>query len=683
MKSLWDDKEAKAFVDRYAGEGVNEDLALRVYTTRLLGSDPRLVLHGGGNSSVKTTDTDLVGESWDVLCVKGSGWDMGNIEPEGLPAVKLVPLLLARRLDKLSDEDMVALQRSNLIDPAAPNPSVETLLHAYLPHKYVDHTHSTAILAVSNQPNGEEICHTIYGDRVAIVPYIMPGFDLAQLAARIYEDNPAVEGLVLHKHGVFTFGDTARESYERMIDLVSTAENHIAELPPQSFEPVTLPSNPAAVAEISPILRGACAYRGNGAVGRVVTEFRTSDAIRKYVDGQDVAGYATRGVPTPDLVIRVKQKPLITAAPDGGKLDEFREGVAESVRQYVEDYENYFTRNNAAVDGGKVMVDPMPRLVLVPGVGMFGVARSKKAARIAADVGENIVATVTDAEAVGQFEPLPDRDLFDLEYWSLEQAKLGKSAEAPLAGQVAVITGGAGTIGRATAGLMSENGAYVALLDQNATEAADAAAEIGNDALGIGCDVTSSSDVETAFTRICEAFGGVDILVSNAGGAWEGEIGTLPEETLRKSFDLNFFAHQTVAQYAVRIMLDQGTGGVLLFNASKQAVNPGSGFGAYGLPKAATLLLSRQYALEYGMYGIRSNAVNADRIRGGLLTDEMIASRAEARGVDESGYMAGNLLGREVEAAHVAQAFLDLALAERTTADVATVDGGNIAAALR
>ena len=683
MKSLWTDKEAAAFVERYRPDGVNEDLALRVYTTRLLGSDSRLVLHGGGNSSVKTRATDIVGETWDVLCVKGSGWDMGDIEPEGLPAVKLGPLLQARKLPALSDEDMVALQRSNLIDPASPNPSVETLLHAYLPHKYVDHTHSTAILAVTNQENGEEICQQIFGNRMTVVSYIMPGFDLARLAAEVYEANPDVAGLVLLKHGIFTFGENARESYERMIEMVSLAEDYIARVPGEPFTPVELPEALPSQAEVATVLRGACAYRSEGSIGRVVSEFRSSGSIRNYVDGADAASYATRGVTTPDLVIRVKQKPLITPAPEAGKLDAYRDIVAQEVERYIAEYKRYFDENNAQVGGIKVMVDPMPRLVLVPGMGMFALARSKRAARVAADVGENIIVAVTDAETVGSFQPLPDRDLFDLEYWSLEQAKLGKSTDAPLAGQVAVVTGGAGAIGRATAALLSHNGAHVAVLDKAAGGAEAVAVEIGNDALAVACDVTSLDDVNAAFVQVCEFFGGVDILVSNAGAAWEGEIGTLPEETLRESFELNFFAHQRVAQQAVAIMLRQDTGGVLLFNASKQAVNPGPGFGAYGLPKAATLLLSRQYALEYGRHGIRSNAVNADRIRGGLLTSEMIASRAGARGLGEEEYMAGNLLRSEVAPEHVAKAFLDLALAERTTADVTTVDGGNIAAALR
>jgi NAD(P)-dependent dehydrogenase (short-subunit alcohol dehydrogenase family) len=319
--------------------------------------------------------------------------------------------------------------------------------------------------------------------------------------------------------------------------------------------------------------------------------------------------------------------------------------------------------------------------------------RSKREASIAADLAEAAVETITDAEAIGRFESISEADMFDVEYWSLEQAKLGAAKELPLAGQVAAITGAAGAIGAATARTFAAAGAEVALLDIDADAAHAAATAItdgmrgggggGGGAIAVACDVTDRASVEAAFARIAETFGGVDIVVSNAGAAWQGRIGDVDEAVLRKSFDINFYGHQRVAQAAVRIMLAQGTGGCLLFNASKQAVNPGANFGPYGLPKAATLFLARQYAIDHGADGIRANAVNADRIRSGLLTAAMIAERAKARGLDEKDYMSGNLLGREVTAADVAQAFLAQALALKTTAGVTTVDGGNIAAAVR
>lgn len=686
MKSTFVETEARAVVDQYARLGINEDLALRVYTTRLLGRDPKLVLHGGGNTSVKTLARDLHGEETEVLCVKGSGWDMATIEPAGLPAVRLANLKKLRALDALSDEDMVKVQRANLIDPMAPNPSVETLLHAFLPHKFVDHTHSTAVLSIVDQPNSRELCDELYNGRMGFVRYIMPGFGLAKEAADVFDKNPKVEGLILDKHGIFTFGATAREAYERMIEMVTRAEDRLKRNRKAVFVTAQLPQAIASLADVAPILRGAVSLKDEkteGAWRRLILDFRTGDAILNFINGAELARYSQAGVITPDHTIRTKDWPMIAPAPADGRLDEFRRAAHEAATKFVENYKAYFERNNARVGGGKKMLDPLPRVVLVPGLGLFGLGRSKKDAKIAADLAEAAVEGITDAEAIGTFAPISEADMFDCEYWSLEQAKLGSAKEPALAGQIAAITGAAGAIGFATAKAFAAAGAEVALLDLDEAAAMEKARAVGGAALAVRCDVTERSSVEAAFRRVAEHFGGVDIAVSNAGAAWQGRIGDVDEGVLRKSFELNFYGHQRVAQAATRIMLAQGTGGCLLFNTSKQAINPGPNFGPYGLPKAATLFLVRQYALDYGADGIRANAVNADRVRSGLLTDAMIASRAKARGLTEKDYMSGNLLGREVTAEDVAQAFLHQALALKTTADVTTVDGGNIAAALR
>jgi rhamnose utilization protein RhaD (predicted bifunctional aldolase and dehydrogenase)/NAD(P)-dependent dehydrogenase (short-subunit alcohol dehydrogenase family) len=684
MQSAWIDRDAEAAMARY--QSLGRDVALRVYTTRLLGQDPRLVLHGGGNTSVKTKIADLNGDDVEVLCVKGSGWDMGTIEPAGLPAVRLAPLLKLRARESLSDEEMVRLQRANLIDPASPNPSVEALLHAFIPHKFIDHTHSTAVLALTDQPDGEALCREVFGARVGYVPYLMPGFGLAKAAARVFEADPSVEGLILVKHGIFSFGADAQQAYERMIALVSLAEARLAKNRKPAFVGAKLPARLAVVADVAPIIRGACSFpdsRTDGAWKRFVLEFRGNDAVMNFVNGAEVARYGQAGVVTPDHNIRIKNKPMVVAAPAEGDLAGFKSSVRDAVAGYGEAYKDYFARNNARVGGIKTTLDTVPRVVLVPGVGLFGLGRSRKDAKVAADLAEAAIATITDAEAVGRFDPLPEADLFDVEYWSLEQAKLGGAKELPLAGQVVVITGAAGAIGSATAKAFAAAGAEVALLDVDEAAAQSKAKAIGGAAQGIRCDVTDVASVRDAFAQVAAAFGGVDIAVSNAGAAWQGRIGEVDEAVLRESFELNFYGHQRVAQAAVRIMREQGTGGCLLFNVSKQAVNPGPDFGPYGLPKAATLFLVRQYAVDYGNEGIRANAVNADRIRSGLLTEEMIAQRSRARGLSEADYMRGNLLGREVAAEDVAQAFLAQALALKTTADVTTVDGGNIAAALR
>ena len=685
MKSRYVEADAKTMADTYAKRGIGHDVALRVYTTRLLGGDPALVLHGGGNTSVKTTATDLMGDEAEVLCVKGSGWDMATIEPEGLPAVRLAALRKLRTRDALTDEDMVAVQRANLLNPVAPNPSVETLLHAFVPHKFVDHTHSTAVLSLVDQPDGEAISSDVYGPRMGIVPYIMPGFALAKKSAEIFERNSDAVGLILHKHGIFTFGESARETYERMIEMVSLAEAHIARNRKAVFVTRQLPQQVAAVSDIAPILRGACAppEKVEGAYRRFAVEFRASPEILRYVNGAELSRYSQQGVVTPDHTIRTKNWPLLVPPPEHGKVDAFKREVTEAVAAFAENYRRYFERNNARVGGAKRILDVAPRIILVPGVGLFGLGRSKKDAAVAADVAESAIAAITDAEAIGKFESITEADMFDCEYWSLEQAKLGKEPDKPLAGQIAAITGAAGAIGAATARAFAAAGAAVALLDTDLDAAQKAAASIGNAAFAASCDVTDPPSVTSAFDKVVERFGGVDILVSNAGAAWQGRIGEVDEAVLRKSFELNFYGHQRVAQAAVKVMLAQGTGGCLLFNVSKQAINPGPDFGPYGLPKAATLFLVRQYALDYGAQGIRANAVNADRIRSGLLDGDMIAARSKSRGVSQEEYMRGNLLHREVTADDVAQAFLSQALALKTTADVTTVDGGNIAAALR
>jgi len=691
MQSRWSNSLARKALNIYGAIGVGEGLALRTYTTRLLGREPALVLHGGGNTSLKTEMHDvLAGETHEVLCVKGSGWDMGRIDPTGFAAVKLAPLQGLRQRADLSDEDMVRAQRAYLLNPTAPDPSVEFLLHAFLPHKYIDHTHANALLSLIDQPGGAELAEEVYRGRLGLVPYRRPGFGLAKTAAEVFDANPKVEGLILDKHGIFTFGATAREAYERMIEMVTLAEERLQQGRKTTVKRAPLPKAIAPLAEVAPILRGACSLADEsieGAWQRQVLEFRADEAILAYVNGSELARYAQAGVVTPDHTLRTKSWPLIVPAPEAGKLADFRQEVHRAVAEFIGRYRAYFERNNARLGGDRIMTDPLPRVILVPGLGLFGLGGSKTEAVVAADLAESAVRVTTDAEAIGEFRSIGESDMFECEYWPPERAKLGRIEPPPLAGQIVAITGAGGAIGAATARAFAVAGAEVALLDVNEGSAKAIAAEIaketGSAALPVACDVTDAASVRAAFERIAEAFGGVDIVVSNAGAAWQGRIGEVDEAVLKQSFELNFYGHQRVAQAAVRIMLAQGTGGCLLFNVSKQAVNPGPNFGPYGLPKAATLFLVRQYALDYGADGIRANAVNADRIRSGLLTDDFIAARSAARGVSEKAYMSGNLLNREVTADDVAQAFLHQALELKTTGDVTTVDGGNIAAALR
>ena len=682
IQNLWSDADATAYVSRYN----NPDVALRTYTSRLLGREPRLVLHGGGNTSVKTIETDLFGIECAVLRVKGSGWDLAAIEPVGLPAVRLEPLLKLEQLQQLSDEAMVNYLRGCLLDSSAPTPSVETLLHAFIPHKYIDHSHATDVLALVDQENGESLARQVFGNRVGYIPYIMPGFSLAKAAASEYRNNPQVEGLVLMKHGLFTFGETAKQSYVRTIDLNNLAAEFVQRnrRVPVFISRSWSEKEIARTADIAAILRGCLANaEQTSSPTRWILDFRRSDQILEFVNGQHVEVYANRGTVTPDHLIRTKGAPVVLSFPEANGLREFRRDAAAAIADYIVRYRNYFDRNNSQLSKSKSPLDPIPRVALVPGCGFFGIGKSAKDAAIVADIAETWIETVTAAESIGRFSSLDESQQFEMEYWSLEQAKLRALSEPRLARQVVLITGGAGTIGSAIGRAFAREGAEIAIVDFDGEKACEVARAIKETAFGVVCDVTNAESVRELFDRVCERFGGVDVVVSNAGAAWPGPIATISDDLLRKSFEINFFAHQLVAQNAVRVMRWQETGGAVLFNISKQAINPGPNFGSYGIPKAATLSLARQYALEHGCDKIRVNAVNADRIRSGLLTDDMIRSRAQSRGVTEKDYMSGNLLGCEVTAEDVGQAFVHQALALKTTGDVTTVDGGNVAAFLR
>ncbi|MEM0937417.1 MAG: bifunctional aldolase/short-chain dehydrogenase [Pseudomonadota bacterium] len=681
---LWDDAEAQAWEDAAGPDPADRALALRVYSSRLIGADPDLVMHGGGNTSIKVTRTNLFGTDEEILHVKGSGWDLDTLEAPGLPGVRLEPLKALRALDRLSDEDMVNVQRANLIDTSAPNPSVETLLHGYLPHRVVDHTHATGFLALANLTDPAPAMREIFGDRLALVPFIMPGFELAKVAADIHDAHPGCEGLLLLQHGHFTWGQTARESYDRVIEHTNAVEAWLAETTGRAVFETTVHRRRAALdpqraSDVLPRLRGAIArVRGahhGGAPRPVVTDIRSGPEIAEFLARPDLDALAQRGPASPDHVLRTKGPKLVLSEADLAEPD----SIEAKVKAFSEGYISMFARQNTRVGGGKTLLEPHPCLAWVAGLGLVGIGKDAKAASAAGDIAEQTVEAVTLGEAAGGFHPVGEADLFDMEYWSLEQAKLKKAVDKPFTGRIVAVTGGASGIGLATARAFAAQGAAVAVIDRHA--GVEAAQEIG--AFPVAVDLLAPSAARESLAQIVERFGGLDILVSNAGTAPQGNILTMEKEEIRASFEINFFAHLAMARAAYAIMKAQGIGGQMLFNVSKQAVNPGKGFGAYGLPKAATFFLVRQLALELGADGITVNGINADRVRSGIVSDEMIAVRSAARGLSEAEYMGGNLLQREVEARHVAEGFVALAKAERTTGHILTVDGGNTAAELR
>lgn len=671
MRSRWSDADASEAIERWAnGPGSNDDVALRVYTSRLIGAEPSLVLHGGGNTSVKTQLPDDLGQMTPVLCVKGSGWDLGGIEPAGLPAVRLESLMALRARAQLSDEAMVNAARTRLLDASAPNPSVETLLHAFLPHRFIDHSHADAILALADQRDGAKLAEDVFEGRIAVVPYIMPGFALAKLAAEVYESHPSCHGLFLLQHGLFTFGDDAQESYTRHIDAVTRAEAFVDQARAKVQVPRDVSEPTVRYATLAPALRGA--------LGSVVLERRNDAVIRAFAADPQVRALSQRGPITPDHVIRTKAHPLVLDPREAG--DDWSGYVKREVQGFRERYAAYFKAQCSAKGVTRTQLDPDPRVLLIAGVGLVTAGRTRKEACVSADLYSHTIDVIRGAQAVGEYRALPPGDLFDMEYWSLEQAKLGKRTPPPLAGRVVVVTGAASGIGAATARTFAARGASVFLIDRHGG-VEELAVELGGHAQVL--DVTDRDAVHAAIEGCVELCGGLDCVVSNAGNAPQSPIDTCSPSLFEASLALNLTAHQHVASAATAVLRQQGMGGSLLFNVSKAAFNPGAGFGPYAVAKAGLYALMKQYAIEGAPLGIRANAVNADRVRTGLLSEDDVQRRATARGLDPDAYFRSNLLKRQVTADDVAQAFVYLDGAPSTTGCVITVDGGNIAASPR
>jgi rhamnulose-1-phosphate aldolase/alcohol dehydrogenase len=695
VQSLWSDRDAAEFVERYSARH-GEDLALRVYTSRLLGREPRLVLHGGGNTSVKTVRRDLRGEAIDVLCVKGSGSDLAVVEPRDLPALELAPLRALRDVARLSDGDMVRELRRRLLDPASPTPSVETLLHAHLPPRFVDHTHADAVLVLTNQPDGEALGREAFGPQVPVLPWIFPGFPLSRAVADAFDARPDCEGIVLRKHGIFTFGASARESYEAMIALVTRAEAFLAR---RAAGKVTMlvggDALPAAAAraralEVLPVLRGALALPVATPHGqrwqRVVAEWRGDEDLRRFTSHAASARLLALGPLTPDHVLRTKGPYLALREDEARDPERCRAAVA----RYVADYRRYFAEHGAQAQPPLTMLAPTPNVAVVEGLGVFACGRDAKAARIAADIAQATLRGKALGEAIGRYEALSPGELFEMEYWSLEQAKLGKQAAPPLAGQVALLTGAGGAIGHGIANALLGAGAHVLVTDVDEARLAAVAAKLraeqpGAPLAAARLDVTDPASVRAGFEACVLAFGGVDVVVPNAGIAYVAPIAELDAERWRRVFDVNCTGTMLVLREAARLFERQRTGGAVVVQASKNVFEPGASFAAYSASKAAQHQLGKVAALEFAPLGVRVNMVNADAVFGddvpSGLWQEVGPDRMRARGLDEHGlrefYRERSLLKTEVLPAHVGAAVVFFASGVTpTTGATLPVDGG-------
>ena len=669
MKSLWNNKIALQYVSEYKKKNISKDLALRIYTTHLLGKNPKLVLHGGGNSSVKSIGKNLYKKNVNLIYVKGSGWDMSNLNELGMPGLELNPLLETVKLNKLNDNDMVNLLRSNLINANSPNPSVETLLHAYLPFKFVDHTHSNAFLSILNQPNSQALIKKIFGNKVGIVPYIMPGFSLAKECLKIFKKDEKVQGLALINHGIFTFGDSAKQSYERMINFVSDVENYIS----KNKVKLKAHTNKSKI-NMSDFMLSVRKSFSTYSNHKWILKFHNNNDDQVIASTQNLNNLINKGPVTPDHVIRIKSKILFISKNKFQKID-------EEIKKYCQSYKKYYLKNKTFVHNCTI-TDPLPRIIILEGIGILSLGKKLKDQKISYDIFRSMASSVFDAERIGKFKSIIEKDIFKMEYWPLERAKLDNAKVQSLDGNNVIITGGGGTIGMAIAKKFKQEGANIILIDKKYDKHL---LEKNNlqDCFLINADLTNNQKLKKIVEKIVLNFGGIDILISNAGRAFQGAIETVDPKIIKKSYDINFLSHQNISQLTVQVMKKQNTGGLILYNLSKQAINPGKNFGPYGLAKSTTLFLMKQYALECGEYNIRVNGINADRIESGLLTKELINQRATSRGLSKEKYLSNNLLNIQVLADDVAEAFYAQTLLKKTTANIITVDGGNIEASLR
>ncbi len=698
MKSLWNDDEAKRFVEATATAG-GEALALRVYSSRLIGREPDLVLHGGGNTSLKSTITTLLGDTVECLFVKGSGSSLDRVEARDFPALDLAALRRLRTLPALGDEEMVNQLRTHLFDASSPNPSVEALLHAFLPHRFVDHSHADAVLVLTNQPDGEAMVRDALGDRVAILPYIMPGFPLAKAVADAIEKAPHSIGVVLAKHGLFTFGDTARESYERQIELVDACERFAAVRAGRSRVAVgtsrtTIEQARARTALVAPVLRGLLAEPVPGSdVGwrRLVMDWRANDELLELCDAPSAAQLFRSGPLTPDHVIRTKAQPLFVERPAWDDAVRLRTQLTEAVAAFRRDYDASFDRCVRARGVTRSKLDGAPRVVLLPGAGALCFGRTRQDASIAADLTEHTVRAKSRAAAIGRYEALSELDLFDMEYWSLEQAKLGKTKDRVLERQVVLVTGGAGAIGRGISDACAAAGAHVVIVDLALAAAQDAADQVirahgAGTAVAVAADVTDERSIRDAFDAACAAYGGVDVVVPNAGIALVKPIEALSADEARRVAEVNYLGVLLGVREAARVFRAQATGGHVVINASKNVFAPGKEFVAYSASKAAAHQVGKIAALELAPLGVRVNMINADAVfshgqtKSGLW-EAVGPSRAKSRGLSqdelEAFYRDRNLLRTRVEARHVGQAVVFFASnATPTTGATLPVDGG-------
>jgi rhamnose utilization protein RhaD (predicted bifunctional aldolase and dehydrogenase)/NAD(P)-dependent dehydrogenase (short-subunit alcohol dehydrogenase family) len=653
MKSLWRQEEASRF---------GTDLDLRVYSSRLLGRDPSLVLHGGGNTSVKIRETNLVGEEQDILYVKGSGWDLATIEAPGFTPIRMDHLLKLARLKSLTDLQMVNELKTQQTIASAPTGSVEAILHAALPFKYVDHTHADAVVTITNSAHAEARIREIYGEDVVVVPYVMPGFDLARLVCERFaaEATEQTLGMVLMSHGIFSFGATAQESYERMIALVNRAERYLAAQGAWDFPaPPPVDDVGSLGLELAQLRRAVSEVAGCP----MLVACEPSPEALAFCRRADLVAISQQGPATPDHVIRTKRLPML-----GRDLD-----------AYVDAYREYFAEHAPNARSPVQMLDPAPRVILDRKLGLVTCGKSATQTRINADIYRHTMQIIQRADCLGGWRALPAADIFEVEYWELEQAKLRKGDQLPMfQGEVALVTGAASGIGRACVLSLLARGAAVIGLDLNR---AITGMHQRTDFLGLVCDVTDTQALQQALESGLRRFGGLDMLILNAGIFPGGKrIAELDDALWRRVMAVNLDANLALLRLCYPLLKLAPSGGRVVVIGSKNVPAPGPGAAAYSASKAALNQLVRVAALEWGEEGIRINSLHPDAVFDtGIWTEEVLAARAEHYGMTLQQYKSKNLLKTEVSSRDVAELAAEMCgpLFAKTTAAQVPVDGGN------
>ncbi len=676
MKSRWSDADARAL----AG------LDLLVYASRLIGAETSLVVWGGGNTSIKVAERDHRGRQIPVLRVKGSGSDLKSVQKKDFPGVRMEDILALLDREDMGDEEMVAYLAHALQDVGGARPSIETLLHGFLPAETVIHTHADAIVSLTNNDRAREVIAGVYGRSVRPLAYRRPGFRISRDVADTIRANPEAKALILEKHGTIAWGRTVREAYEATIELITPAEEAIAERKKgrKVFGGARVPALPAGERRRVAV---AVAPRLRGLLGRSILAFDDGDEVLEFVSSAEAGVLSQIGPATPDHTIYSKRLPCYVPADRADDPERLVPVIASAVERFVADYTAYFTAHAPA---GLTLTDPMPRVVLVPGLGMFTAGKDKRTAGIVDDIYRHTIAVLGSASAFGRYVSLSARDAFDVEYWPLELYKLTLAPpEKELARRVALVTGGASGIGRATAARLAREGAHVVGGDLDEAGARKVADEIvsasgAGRALGVRMDVASEGSVEQAFEAAVLAYGGLDILVSNAGIAHGAAVDRMELADWERSFAVNATGHFLVARAALRLFKAQGRGGAMVFVATKNVMSPGKDFAAYSASKAAEAQLAKVVAIEGGPVGVRSNIVNPDAVfqDSKLWSEEIRRERAAAQGIGvdqlEDYYRKRNLLEAPILPEDVAEAILFLASdrSSKTTGCTVTVDGG-------